>query len=131
MSLQSFFSFFFIISKICNIHRRLLGGVPGPTLYVKAGETLYVHLTNDLEDIDNPQTPMNAFRSPNTTNLHTHGLHVSSDAPGDDIFIEVQPGEEFQYAFPIPAYHQVLGKKTNICLCLGQHMSFPFFQFFF
>lgn len=38
------------------------GDVPGPTLRVRAGDTLSVSLRNDLSE---------------ATNLHVHGLHVS------------------------------------------------------
>lgn len=50
----------------------------GPTLMVRGGDTLRIKLINDLPV--NP--PFLAFRDPsnfikpNTTNLHTHGLHV-------------------------------------------------------
>ena len=45
------------------------GGVPGPTLRVRGGDTLQIELVNNLG------VP---------TNLHVHGLVVSPRAPGDD-----------------------------------------------
>ena len=48
---------------------------------------------------------MNTFAAPNTANLHTHGLHVSSVAPGDDIFTEVEPMHTGAFAFAIPDFH--------------------------
>jgi FtsP/CotA-like multicopper oxidase with cupredoxin domain len=42
----------------------------------------------------------------NTTNLHTHGLFVSSKDSSDNPFIEVKPGESFQYHIQIPESHQ-------------------------
>jgi FtsP/CotA-like multicopper oxidase with cupredoxin domain len=48
---------------------------------------------------------MNVLRHPNTTNIHTHGLHVSSMAPGDDPFQIIAPGSELTSHFQIPAYH--------------------------
>ena len=35
----------------------------------------------------------------------THGLHVSSVAPADDIFIEVGPGQSQTYTYSIPTNH--------------------------
>jgi hypothetical protein len=32
---------------------------------------------------------MNAMHTPGNTNLHTHGLHVDSDTPQDDVFVTV------------------------------------------
>jgi len=32
----------------------------------------------------------NTFNSPNTTNTHTHGLHVSSMVSGDDFILNLQ-----------------------------------------
>mmetsp|Transcript_9085 Transcript_9085/g.30976 ORF Transcript_9085/g.30976 Transcript_9085/m.30976 type:complete len:203 (-) Transcript_9085:1755-2363(-) len=38
-----------------------------------------------------------------TTNLHTHGLHVSPDE--DDILLKVNPGERHTYTYNLPADH--------------------------
>jgi FtsP/CotA-like multicopper oxidase with cupredoxin domain len=81
------------------------GGLPGPTIRAKAGDTLVVNLVNNLEAADNTAGTMNNYRTPNTTNLHTHGLHVSSVSPGDDAFLEVEPLHSFQYTYQIPANH--------------------------
>jgi FtsP/CotA-like multicopper oxidase with cupredoxin domain len=40
----------------------------------------------------------------NMTNLHFHGLHVSPDAPGDDVLSMIaMPGESLHYTVDIPA----------------------------
>jgi suppressor of ftsI len=40
----------------------------------------------------------------NMTNLHFHGLHVSPDAPGDDVLtMMAMPGESLHYTVDIPA----------------------------
>jgi FtsP/CotA-like multicopper oxidase with cupredoxin domain len=40
----------------------------------------------------------------NMTNLHFHGLHVSPDAPGDDVLtMMAMPGESLHYKVDIPA----------------------------
>jgi FtsP/CotA-like multicopper oxidase with cupredoxin domain len=39
------------------------------------------------------------------TNLHYHGFAVTPLAPGDDVFLTVNPGATFQYDFLLPADH--------------------------
>ena len=53
------------------------GTSPGPTLVVRPGDLLRVRLENALDA---------------TTNLHTHGLHVSPEGNGDNVFRAVEPG---------------------------------------
>jgi suppressor of ftsI len=66
------------------------GSSPGPTLRVKRGDRLRVHLVNEL---------------PEHTNLHTHGLHVSPQDHSDNIFVHLGPGERYDYEYAIPADH--------------------------
>jgi suppressor of ftsI len=40
-----------------------------------------------------------------STNLHYHGLNVTPMGHGDNIFLEIEPGIELTYDFPIPADH--------------------------
>ena len=101
------------------------GKSPGPTIYTNPGEVLDVHLTNSLPALDDDcVSDHNNFHGLNTTNLHTHGLHVSpaTDSSGrydaDNMFLEVVPREqrlncgspnfrryETRYRFEIPADH--------------------------
>ena len=66
------------------------GGVPGPTLRLRPGDRLQIRLVNRL---DAP------------TNLHVHGLHVSPEGNGDNIFVTVDPGESFDYDYRLPEDH--------------------------
>ncbi|GAA4407481.1 multicopper oxidase family protein [Fodinibacter luteus] len=66
------------------------GTSPGPTLRVAPGDVLRLTLTNNLHD---------------TTNLHTHGLHVSPEGESDDVFRMVEPGQSARYEYAIPASH--------------------------
>lgn len=66
------------------------GGIPGPTLRLKAGDRLGVTLHNGLND---------------PTNLHVHGLHVSPEGNGDNPFVMVEPGESFDYEYLLPPEH--------------------------
>jgi len=62
------------------------GTVPGPTLVVCRGDTLKIHLKNDLAD---------------ETNLHTHGFHVSPALGSDNVLHHVMPGETFNYEYDL------------------------------
>ncbi|MBH0024457.1 multicopper oxidase family protein [Salinibacterium sp. SWN248] len=66
------------------------GGLPGPTLRVRAGDTLNVKLNNGLAD---------------PSNLHVHGLHVSPNDNSDNMFVTVAAGESFDYQYTVPADH--------------------------
>ncbi|HSN35638.1 MAG TPA: multicopper oxidase domain-containing protein, partial [Arthrobacter sp.] len=66
------------------------GTVPGPTLRLRPGDELKVRLEN-------------GFNEP--TNLHVHGLHVSPQADGDNVFRAVLPGQGFDYRYRLPPDH--------------------------
>ncbi|NNC81367.1 MAG: multicopper oxidase family protein [Acidimicrobiales bacterium] len=67
------------------------GTSPGPTLRLRPGDRLVIHLENGLDD---------------DTNLHTHGLHVSPSDDADNIFLRVAPGESRTYVYDIPSDHR-------------------------
>lgn len=94
--------------------RNQIGGTPvclrsyegmlvGPTLRAKPGDTLYVHLTNDL-NLNPCGGPAPEPRSL-VTNLHTHGLHVSPSGNSDNVLLELPPKQDFQYEIRIPKHH--------------------------
>jgi FtsP/CotA-like multicopper oxidase with cupredoxin domain len=66
------------------------GIFPGPTLRLRPGDELAVRLVNHLDE---------------PTNLHVHGLHVSPQGDGDNVFIAVVPGEGHDYSYRLPADH--------------------------
>ncbi len=66
------------------------GTTPGPTLRVAPGDVLRLTLANELAQ---------------TTNLHTHGLHVSPEGNGDNVFRMVEPGERATHEYVVPADH--------------------------
>ena len=49
--------------------------------------------------------PFNSFRKPNSTNLHTHGLHESPTAPADTVLVEIEPGGSRTYQYSIVNNH--------------------------
>ncbi|MBF6596007.1 MAG: multicopper oxidase family protein [Thermaceae bacterium] len=61
------------------------GGLPGPTLRVREGETVRLNFTNNLTQ---------------PTNLHLHGLHIPPSV--DDPLAEILPGESRMYEFTVP-----------------------------
>ena len=66
------------------------GGIPGPTLRLRGGDVLRIKLVNNLAQ---------------TTNLHVHGLHVSPEGNGDNVFVSVKPGTSFDYQYRLPKDH--------------------------
>ena len=66
------------------------GTSPGPTLVVRPGDLLRVTLRNGLG---------------RSTNLHTHGLHVSPEGTGDNVFRVVEPGATARFEYRIPPDH--------------------------
>lgn len=69
------------------------GTIPGPTIVICVGDSLTLHLINDL---------------PLQTNLHLHGMHVSPAGTADNIFIDIHPLEEHTFHYQIP-YDQSAG----------------------
>ena len=74
------------------------GKITGPTITINPGENIDVHLINNLPALhDDCVEDFNNFHGLNTTNLHTHGLHVSptTDSSGeydaDNVFVSVVP----------------------------------------
>jgi len=93
------------------VTRAINGSIPGPTLRISAGDTLNIDYYNML-GYDCSATGSGCTHSgtngphyPNVTNLHTHGLHVSSASPADDVFTSVSPGGSFSFSYAIPSYH--------------------------
>jgi FtsP/CotA-like multicopper oxidase with cupredoxin domain len=83
------------------------GVVPGRTLELNAGDLLNVTLTNNLPPLDGHEHPVDLTRPHEwtTTNLHTHGLHVSPSGNSDNVFVSIPPGERFDYAIQLPNDH--------------------------
>jgi FtsP/CotA-like multicopper oxidase with cupredoxin domain len=82
------------------------GVVPGYTWELRGGDVLTVDLRNRLPEL--PHQPMMQMDRPHewtTTNLHTHGLHVSPSGNGDNVFLEIAPGDRFHYRIPVPEDH--------------------------
>ena len=72
------------------------GQFPGPTIWAKRGDTVKVHFTNSLP----ATTEKNILGfTRGITNLHTHGWHVSPEAPADDAHLAIPPGGSYDYVY--------------------------------
>jgi FtsP/CotA-like multicopper oxidase with cupredoxin domain len=102
----------------CNVTLRTYNGaLVGPTLRLKPGDVLSLLMDNQLpketpKQIDDQfqQEAGNAFidtrpHSFNTTNLHTHGLHVSPKGNSDNVLLAIEPQTKLQYEIKLPANH--------------------------
>ena len=93
------------------------GCITSPAISARPGDTLQITLKNALPAADpscvQPSTPpyylppgVDCF---NTTNLHTHGLHVSPTVgpfgAGDNVQISIPPAKTQAYSIDIPADH--------------------------
>ena len=47
----------------------------------------------------------NVFKDPNASNVHTHGLHISGESPGDDVTRTFPGGFGGDFVYDIPADH--------------------------
>jgi suppressor of ftsI len=63
------------------------GSSPGPTIVICRGDVVHVNLVNKL---------------PLPTNLHVHGLHVSPQGAGDNVFVTLDPLQAHHYTYQIP-----------------------------
>ena len=86
-------------------NRSYEGGLTGPTFRIKAGDRMKVYLFNQLPPEQGECGPPNTENCPNTTNLHTHGLHISPTGNSDNVLLEIPPGEDLQFQFDIPDNH--------------------------
>lgn len=86
-------------------NRSYEGGLTGPTFRIKAGDRMKVYLYNQLPPEQGECGPPNTENCPNTTNLHTHGLHISPTGNSDNVLLEIPPGNDLQFQFDIPDHH--------------------------
>ncbi|MEM8712199.1 MAG: redoxin domain-containing protein, partial [Planctomycetota bacterium] len=85
--------------------RNYNGKLTGPTLRCLPGDTLYITVDNKLAPGPFLPGAMNTLHGFDTTNLHTHGLHVSPTGNSDNILLQVEPQSRQQYEIAIPTDH--------------------------
>jgi FtsP/CotA-like multicopper oxidase with cupredoxin domain len=102
----------------CPVTLRTYNGqLVGPTLRMRAGDVMNIKLNNKLP-VETPnqvftqyqQEAKNAHLSTfpgsfNTTNLHTHGLHVSPVGNSDNVLLAIAPQSNFAYEIKVPRSH--------------------------
>ncbi|MEA2299667.1 MAG: hypothetical protein QOE44_202 [Solirubrobacteraceae bacterium] len=85
------------------------GVVPGYTWELDPGDTLTVDVINALPRLHAPPhhgaMEMTRPHDWTTTNLHTHGLHVSPSGIADNIFRSIAPGQRRRFEIPVPRDH--------------------------
>jgi FtsP/CotA-like multicopper oxidase with cupredoxin domain len=82
------------------------GTIPGPTLWLRRGDTLRIRLINDLPPNRDPM-PANIDQPHhlNSTNFHFHGSHVSPSGIADNVMRSMEPGQSYDIEIAIPADH--------------------------
>ncbi|XP_076824256.1 multicopper oxidase mco-like [Clavelina lepadiformis] len=93
-----------VVEWLTLFRRTYNGGFPGPVWRFKPGDTVMVNLINTLQYPDTNNS-FNQLRFANSTNLHTHGLHISSEKPQDNVFVHVNPEDAFTYEYEIDSQH--------------------------
>lgn len=96
----------------CPVHLRSYNGnLVGPTLRVKPGDKIKLLIKNMLPPnlpVEHPD--MSIPHDFNTTNLHTHGLHVSPEGNSDNVLRAMPPPDgstaaEYPVEIDIPENH--------------------------
>ena len=78
--------------------------IPGPTMYMSPGQNYVLTLKNTLPFAE-PSPEHNTLKDPNITNIHTHGLHISGETPGDDVTRLINGGFCGDYVYEIGPDH--------------------------
>lgn len=82
------------------------GSYPGPTIRVRPGDIARINLINVLGPNEDVASTENTLHTPNNTNLHTHGMHVSPHMPHDDVLmVSVEPGQSNKYEYTVIPEH--------------------------
>jgi len=83
------------------------GVAPGKTIHVMPGGRIELELINCLREplgFNGPEAK-NKYHIPNSTNIHTHGPHISGASPGDNIFLNIGPGDSSYYVYEFNENH--------------------------
>ncbi|SDE71991.1 Multicopper oxidase with three cupredoxin domains (includes cell division protein FtsP and spore coat protein CotA) [Paracoccus isoporae] len=82
------------------------GEIPGPTFRVHPGDEMEITLHNNMPPNRDSAAPvLNTPNQLNSTNLHFHGFHVSPKANSDNVYLQINPGESFNYVVRLPEDH--------------------------
>ncbi|MCB0685575.1 MAG: multicopper oxidase family protein [Saprospiraceae bacterium] len=89
------------------------GSYLAPTLRINQDDSVIIHLVNNLKNVEQSADstliiPMCSDVYRNETNLHFHGMGISPQVPGDNIFMGVKAEigfNNFTYRFKVPHDH--------------------------
>ena len=83
------------------------GTFPGPTLWVRPGDTVDLSFTNRIifDQTDTKSGYARPSRQNNDSNLHYHGLHISPLGTADNMLVVVPRNGTYRYLFQIPPNH--------------------------
>ncbi|KAG5179536.1 hypothetical protein JKP88DRAFT_167518 [Tribonema minus] len=81
--------------------------VSAPVIRMKACNTYKLNVNNNLVDwpVGIQEAVPNSVHDPTVMNIHLHGLHISGEAPSDDVFTVVAPGDTVEYTYAVPCDH--------------------------
>jgi FtsP/CotA-like multicopper oxidase with cupredoxin domain/peroxiredoxin len=82
------------------------GRLVGPTLRARPGDVLKLRVENRLPEVPEPRVhAINVPHALNSTNIHTHGLHVSPEGNSDNVYLDIKPDQVRDYEIKIPKDH--------------------------
>lgn len=116
---------------------------PGPTLRMRVGDTVDINLVNSIDPTVFPESnsapngcnlerdqsgPIypgsdsmpSCFHQDNVTNLHYHGTHVTPDGNGDNVMVDVKPGDKRPTHFTLPLPPPATNPDTKQPFIMGQ-----------
>lgn len=117
------------------------GQETAPTIRVSPGEDIRIHYVNNLPERNDEECVLTPCMD--MTNLHFHGLHVSPNAPQDDVLTMLaMPGQSLDYRVAIPktmppglywyhthphgeSYRQVLDGMSGAIVIEGMDRYYP------
>lgn len=82
-----------VVSNVIN------GSYMAPTLRIRRGDTIKLKAVNMIGPAE-----VNIM-DPQPTNIHYHGMDVSPIPPGDNVFIRIEPDQQYRYNVPVPRDH--------------------------
>jgi FtsP/CotA-like multicopper oxidase with cupredoxin domain len=78
--------------------------IPGPTIVMEPDKKYVLRFKNTLP-YEARVAEHDVFKGSNITNVHTHGLHISGETPGDDVTRMFEGGYGGDYVYDIPSNH--------------------------
>src|SRR5262249_26589688 len=90
-----------------RVHLRSYNGrLVGPTLRARPGDVLRIRVENRLPPLaESAVHSVNVPHALTSTNIHTHGLHGSSEGNSDNVYLDIKPGQTQDYEIRIPKDH--------------------------